>query len=236
MANTQYVTANRLTLEAQQNRKSVFLFGLPIFIILYFVFPLICWWFLALLVIIYLHAGTIKRAGARGEDATLQILSSLPDSYSIFNQVYLPNKESRTGNTELDFIVVGPNGVFVIEVKHNNSKIIGTEHGKEWIVYKVGRKGTPYKASMRNPIKQLKRQISALSNFTKKRGHKIWIEGIVFLSNPHSSFEFNGEPSVQILHNSGLTDYILSFKPRASASNQDEIVQDLAAIKKFAAR
>lgn len=234
MANTQYVTANRLTTEAGKARKRVLLFGTPVVVILCLVFPGIWWWFLAAFLIIVLNTGSIKRAGAEGEDSTLKLLSSLPDSYTVMNQVNIPNKESRTGHTELDFIVVGPNGVFVIEVKNNNSKIIGTEHDREWVVHKVGRKGTPYTASMRNPIKQLKSQIWALGNFTKERGHKAWIEGIVFFSNPDSSFEFRGEPSVPILHNSGLTDYILNYKPRHAIKNPDKIVQDLATIKQTA--
>lgn len=234
MAKTQYVTANRLTIEAGEIRKRVLLIGMPIVTILCLVFPGIWWWFCTVFLIIFLNSGSIKRAGAQGEDSTLKILSSLPDSYTVLNQVNVPNKESRTGNTELDFIVVGPNGIFVIEVKNNNSKIMGTENDREWLVHKVGRKGTAYTTSMRNPIKQLKRQIWALGNFTKERGHKAWIEGIVFLSNPNSSLEFTGEPSVPILHNSGLTDYILNYKPRSSLNNPDKIVQDLAAIKQMA--
>lgn len=127
--------------------------------------------------------------------------------------------------------MVGPSGVFIIEVKNNNSKIIGTENDREWMVHKVGRGGTSYTASMRNPIKQLKSQIWALGRFTKERGHKAWIEGILFFSNPDSSFEFRGEPSVPIFHNAGLIDYILNYKSKNAISNPEKIVQDLAAIK-----
>lgn len=39
MANTQYVTANRLTIEAGEARKRVLLFGTPVVVILCLVFP-----------------------------------------------------------------------------------------------------------------------------------------------------------------------------------------------------
>lgn len=146
----------------------------------------------------------------------------------------VPNKGSRTGNTEVDFVVVGPNGVFIIEVKNNNSQIVGSEEELEWVVHKVGRKGTPYTASMRNPVKQVKSQICALNNFTKERGYKVWIEGVVFFSNPNSSLAFKGKPSVPILQYSGLTDYILSHKPKYAPANLDKVVQDLVAIKQSA--
>lgn len=154
MANTQHITENRLTAEANNARKNMLLYGTPVTIALCFAFPSISWWFLGVLLILFLNAGAVKRAGAKGEDATLAMLSTLPTSYTILNQVRVPNSKSRTGYTELDFVVMGPNGVFVIEVKNNNSRIVGAEDQTSWKVRKIGRKGTPYTATMRNPIKQ----------------------------------------------------------------------------------
>jgi len=231
MANIQYVTENRLAKEASEERKQVLSFGAPIVFVLCLIFPIAWWWFLLAYLIIVLNAGIIKRSGAKGENATLEMLSLLPDSYTIFNQVQVPNKQSRNGNTEIDFVVVGPNGVFVIEVKNNNSIIICSDEDREWLVYKVGRRGTPYTASMRNPVKQLKGQIWALNNFTKERRYKTWLEGIVFFSNPNCCLKFTGEPSATILHHSGLIDYILHHKPKYAPSNLEKFVQDLIAIK-----
>jgi len=231
MANTQYVTANRLTAEAGDSRKKVLLIGAPLALVLCAIFPSLWWWFLAVLLIVFLNAGSIKRAGADGEDSTLSILSTLPDSYTILNQCMLPNKDSKSGHIELDFIVVGPNGVFVIEVKNNNSRIVGSEEENKWEIHKVGRKGTPYTSSMRNPIKQIKGQIWVLNNFAKERGHRIWIEGIVFFSNPNCNLEFSGTPTIPIYQYSGLTDHIQSYKPRYEPKNLDKFVLDLALVK-----
>ena len=233
MANTRYVTSNRLSTEADKSRQHVLIIGIPAVLLLSFMFPVAWWFFTIFLIITFLNAGSTKRAGARGEDATLAMLSSLPDSYTIINQILVPDQRSRTGFTELDFVVLGPNGVFVIEVKNNNSRKVGSEKDRQWTVYKVGRKGTPYTATIRNPIKQLKGQIWVLSNFIRERGYKIWVDGVVFFSNPDSSLELNGRPSVPVIHAKGLTDYILKHEPRWTSKNVDGFVKDLASLKRL---
>lgn len=228
MANTQYVTTNRLSTEASQARKRILLIGTPVTLILLLLFPGFWWFLLAVFLIIFLNTGATKRAGAAGEDTTLSILSALPDSYTIFNQIPVPNEQSRTGYTELDFIVLGPNGVFVIEVKNHNGTITGSEEDREWIQHKIGRNGTPYTASMRNPIRQLKRQIWALNQFTKKRGYATWLEGIVFFSNTESRLELHGKFSTPVLQYTSLTEHILRHKPKYTPKNLDQMAHNLA--------
>jgi len=196
-------------------------------------FPYNWWWFLAVFLIVLINAGSVKRAGAEGEDVTLEMLSSLPDSYTVLNQVLVPNKASRTGHTEIDFLVIGPNGIFVIEVKNNNGRIVGSEEEREWVAHKVGRKGTPYTAPMKNPIKQLKNQIWALRNFSNERGHRAWIEGLIFFSNPKSSIELKAAPSLPIIQHFGLTNYILMHKSKQAPSSFSGIIQHLVAIDKI---
>lgn len=62
------------------------------------------------------------KAGAIGELRALGIkkqcmgaLSELPDDYCVYNNVFIP-----AGNTilEIDILAIGPNGIFVVEVKH----------------------------------------------------------------------------------------------------------------------
>lgn len=230
MANTDFVSENRLSQEANSSRLTVAKFGVPIALVLIVFFPHLWWWFLAAVLILVVNAGTTLRAGAAGEDRTLALLNQLPDSYTIFNQVYVPNKNSKHGKTELDFIVSGPNGIFVIEVKNNNSKIIGFEKG-EWEVRKVGRKGTPYTAKMRNPIRQLRTQVWALSSHLESKNCKSWIEGMVFLSNTNSRFNFDGNPSVKIFHKSGIIDNILDYKPKYPPKNLDSARTELIRLK-----
>jgi len=52
-------------------------------------------------------------AGARGEEMVAARLASLPAEYTVFNGVSIPGIRKRAG--DIDHIVVGPEGVFVIE-------------------------------------------------------------------------------------------------------------------------
>jgi hypothetical protein len=66
------------------------------------------------------QGSAVMLAGAEGEDRVLAALSGLPAEYTLFNQIRLPNERSRTGFREADFVVVGNNGVFIIENKCNH--------------------------------------------------------------------------------------------------------------------
>lgn len=232
MADTQYITANNLKDSSRQTKGIILAVGVPAAVVFIALFPQI--WFFALLLVFvpFLNFGTTEEFGAKGEDATLEILKQLPDSYTLFNQVKVPNEESRDGTTELDFIVVGPNGVFAVEVKHNNSTIYGNETAKEWRVLKIGRGGTPYTKIIRNPVKQVKKQIWALSSFLKAKKHKVWVEGMVFLSNPNSRLEFEGESSIPIIQQNGLVEHIQNCKPRYIPSDIQRVIRNIAEIKK----
>lgn len=221
MANLNYLTDCKLTEQAQHSRKTVLLFGIPIGLVCFFIFPP-AWWVIALILLFkYWEAGETFRAGAKGEQIALAELSKLPDSYTVFNQVLVPRPNSNK-NTEIDFVVVGENGIFIVEVKHNNSKIYGQETG-DWTVHKIGQKGTRYTTKMRNPIKQLKGQIWALSDHLKKHNQGTWIEGMVFLSNRSSKFKFDGTPSVKIIKNSGIAEHILNHSAKRPLTNKSQI-------------
>lgn len=173
MANMENLTKNKLTIEAdykqRSNRKYIFIFGVIValatsFINIYLgLFSI----FVTLVLWASQNGDEALRSGAVGEDNTISLLSRLPDTFTIYNQVDIPNSKSKTGFNEADVIVVGPEAVFVIEVKHNNGAIIGSEAEKEWSVNKVGRGGKPYSKMMRNPISQVKKLVWLLAEDMK---------------------------------------------------------------------
>ena len=63
------------------------------------------------------------RKGAAEEKSVAQTLSKLPDEFRVVNDVQTP-----TGN--LDHVVIGPTGVFVIETKNCRGKIGADEQGE----------------------------------------------------------------------------------------------------------
>ena len=63
------------------------------------------------------HAYKYKK-GIRGENYVLQELLKLPDTYMIFRNIYIPH---NFGN--IDFIVLGPSGAYILETKYVNGLI-----------------------------------------------------------------------------------------------------------------
>ncbi|MDV6315748.1 nuclease-related domain-containing protein [Idiomarina sp. HP20-50] len=231
MADTQYITTNRLSQEVNQTRLWVAIIGAPVAGFFMYQLPNL-WWIIGLIYLFaIIGAASTKRSGARGELKTLKLLKKLPDNYVLFNQVDVPNPRAKRGFTELDLIVVGPNGVFVVEVKNNNSKVTGDEQVAHWTAHKVGRKGGRYTAKVRNPIKQLKKQVHVLAEHLKRNRASTWIDGVVFFSHRGARVKLTSPPSVPVLERKGLVEYILSYTPKRAPSNIETVVQQLVALK-----
>ena len=112
MADLRFVQPNRLRLEVKRYRKRLIFIGVP-------GLALSTWIHVALLfpgLIVLAILWNIKQqrlCGAEGEDRALGIpvtlpgsLATLPDDYTVFNQLEVPN---GTSFCELDYVVIGPN-------------------------------------------------------------------------------------------------------------------------------
>lgn len=156
------------------------------------------------------------RSGADGEDQALRALRALPDTYTVFNQLDIPSQKSRTGYREADLVVCGPNAIFVIEVKANHGKIFCNEAVDQWKVGKVGRGGTAYEKSMRNPVAQCKSLIWCLGEHLKAVGAKPWIQGVVLFTHPDAQLVQQGELSIPVLTTRSVLAYIQSYERRST--------------------
>lgn len=239
MANMEYVTANKLTLEAddqkRSSRKKILIGGLLIFVGSLFVHV-----FLSLFILLFTllawaqqNGDEVLRVGAVGEDDAVRLLSNLPDTFTIFNQVNIPNSKSRTGYNEADIIVVGPEAIFIIEVKHNNGSIIGSEGEREWQVNKVGRGGTPYSKTMRSPIAQVKQLVWLLSEDMKKKNTRAWIQGVVLFSNNEANVTVSEPTSIPVLRNSQLIDYLVSYEAKSKNFDVNKVKHSIAGLKEL---
>lgn len=150
------------------------------------------------------------RSGVQGEKRTQKVFEKLPNAYYIYSdlKVVFDDRESQ-----LDHVVVGPTGVFVIESKNTNGKILGDGLEKYWVQEKIGSKGGLYKNEFYSPLKQVGTHVYRLSSVLKKNGINVWIESCVFFSNPKTVVEVkNLKVPVFSLKNHGskeLIDYII---------------------------
>jgi hypothetical protein len=165
--------------------------------------PLVAFYF-------YLRKYHIYSGGWQGEKQVAQLLSSkLNDDYYILNDLYL-----RGGGGDIDHIVLGPNGVFVLETKNWSGNI--SCNGDEW--QRAGKRnfsGSPSRQVKRNATK-IKQMIN---NNPTLRTLGIWVEGIVVFTNNHASLHVNN-PTVPILTISNLPHHITDYRSARTVSRE----------------
>lgn len=126
-------------------------------------------------------------AGKEGELQAKKILNHyLNENDLLLNNL---NISIHGRNTELDYVIINNNGVFIFEVKNFSGKLVGNEDDQYWNKYKISRGDKEYIKEIRNPIKQLKREIYLLKEYLKYYGVDLWIEGYVLFVNMNSPVE-----------------------------------------------
>ena len=161
------------------------------------------------------------KQGRDGEDKVVDVMRECLDgSYHAFRNLVLPSKKE-----DLDIVLVGPQGVFIFEVKTYNGKYENTND--DW--YFCGRKKKKIKDS---PTNQVKRNAAQLADFLEadfsRNKEKKWVTPIVVMANADTiCYETN--PSVPIWRIQHLADELgnLSDKRILSEQAQKEICEKL---------
>ena len=71
-------------------------------------------------------------------------------------------------------------------MKNYSGKLVGKEEDFEWKKYKLSAGGNVYEKNVKNPIKQVKRQVYILSHYLRSQGIDIWVEGYALLLENNS--------------------------------------------------
>lgn len=128
-----------------------------------------------------------KRVGIRGEEAAVRAVESvLREGDRLFTNVKI---EYEGKPAELDIVVVNRYGVFIIEVKNYTGYIVGGEDDYEWQKFKTTDAGNTYERTVKNPIKQVKRQIYILAHYLEYYGPRVWVKGYAILLHDNSPVE-----------------------------------------------
>ena len=126
----------------------------------------------------------VKQAGRRGEEVAEDIIRTvLREGDMLLSNVRVSYDGKRA---EVDNIVVNENGVFLIEVKNYVGELVGDIDDFEWKKYKTTPGGDVYVKTVKNPIKQVNRQIYIVSNMLRSRGLNVWVQGYVMLLENNS--------------------------------------------------
>jgi hypothetical protein len=174
-----------------------------------------------------IEENTTTLLGAIGEEKTIKELSTLPDSFFVINDFQyefdrpLHNKSSNDWirSIQVDHIVIGPSGVFVIETKNwSRNSIQSTE--------------------LYSPVQQIRRINYALffllnhsvtnnllPSFNDNWGsRKISVNSIVLLVNTRPNQEFQ---YVKLLSLNNLRPYLTYLKPVLTENETEQITEFL---------
>lgn len=229
MADLRYVIPNELRRRAHRARTLVLFPGIPAALSLSLLHPL-----LTLAAGIALVATWNRQnrptKGAQGEDLALGIpcvqpgsLAMLDDDYIVFNQVRVPWRDTAL---ELDFVVVGRNGVFNVECKHLVGEIVGRDVDRNWVQQKRGSGGIPVTKHARNPVIQVRRSTHALATYLRSCGIDVWVHALVVFTHPAAKLSVSSN-AVPVLTLPQLVDRIATFRPSTPFRQQGAAIRAL---------
>jgi hypothetical protein len=119
------------------------------------------------------HSAKIESIGEHGENLVARFLSDDRDSIVLSDIILVDGKTQKS--SQIDHVVIRPNGVFVVETKNYAGRIYGSESQQEWTqVLAYGET----KNSFYNPIKQNSTHIYFLAKALRQQD--IFISVIVF--------------------------------------------------------
>lgn len=152
--------------------------------------------------------------GIKGEYIVAEYLNQLPEDYFVFNDVKFPGSY---GN--LDHVVVGPTGIYVIETK--NYKGFFLVKGNE-LFYKNGNR---VKKAKGQPGKQVMANSMSLKKFLEDNGVNmdgVWISSIVTLID--NNFKIEQKPKYyNILFPSTIPQFILNSNRKIDTTILKEV-------------
>lgn len=163
-----------------------------------------------------------------GVASAAALLSNLPDGYTVF-------RNAVAAGLEIDFIIVGPTGIFAIEVKAYSGTLLGDYSEQQWLKRKRSHMGNVYEKDVSNPLLQARRGAAALSRELLRRGERIYVNGAVYLAGGECAAEITGDPPCERLfsHYDELLDFITEnprgISPRAE-KNICGIIRDIAGL------
>jgi hypothetical protein len=188
MANLLYVTPNALRVRVFRQRRLLLLIGLPGLIGAFVLHPLLGFFGVVLLASLW-NQWQRHLHGASGEDRALGhpdihpgSLAELPDHYIVFNNLEVPTENG--GKRELDQVVLGRNGLFVVEVKNLRGEITGSDSDRNWQQVKRSQAGHAYTTTVRNPVSQVRSAAGVLHGYLASCGIDIRVQGIVVFTHP----------------------------------------------------
>lgn len=157
------------------------------------------------LIIVLLKKRKVKDINL-GEEEVKKVLSKI-SGYKLLNDIMI---RKENGTSQIDHILVGKKGVFVIETKDYSGTIRGEEYSKYWTQTINKRKNNFY-----NPIRQNYGHIKSVEKLIKEKD--IYISLIVFTNKSELKGLKTKTPVIQVKK---LKKFIRKYKSNIKLSNE----------------
>ncbi len=177
---------------------------------------------LVLLCLVFKNKYEILNAGVRGEKATLEILKRLPKDYTVITNPVLYNKSAEL---ELDFVVVGKNGVFIVEAKNLNGVLKGNADDNQWLQIKYGKNGKTYEKQVGNPLKQAQRQSKRVAELLRKAHISADVYSLVYFADTRTELkitDFSQTKAAVFSNAERLAGFITSARGKHSLNSGEQ--------------
>lgn len=168
----------------------------------------------------------IWQVGGQGEARVAAFLSKhLGDDWALVSGY-------RNGLGEIDQILIGPDGVFTIEIKHINGAV--TVDGDQWTLDKYDNYGNRVESGRliadkggRSPSRQLNEPTNRMLEFLRKTLPSITATRIVVLSHDKSAIEHVSQPTALpvVLRTWHLSETLAANSAPLSTSDQTRITE-----------
>ena len=152
-----------------------------------------------------------------GEKEVKNILNKI-EGYKLINDIMI---KTEKGTSQIDHILIGRKGIFVIETKDYNGLIYGEEYSKYWTQVLNKRSNDFY-----NPIRQNYGHIKSLERCLKRKN--IFISVIVFTNKSNLKI---GTTETTVIQSNKLKKFIKKYNSDIKLS-KNEIIKIYNIIKK----
>lgn len=142
-----------------------------------------------------------KIAGALGENRVNKVLSNV-DGFKVLKDIMI---KTETGTTQIDHVLIGWKGVFVIETKNYDGWIFGDEKSKYWtqVIYKN-------KNKFYNPIRQNYGHVKAVEKAIGDK-YKDNLQSIIVFDNRSNLKKLNA--TTPVIYLKDLKKFIQNYNP-----------------------
>ena len=141
------------------------------------------------------------RKGLEGEQSVASELSYLNDEFLLLNDVML-----HGGRGNMDHLLIGPTGVFVLETKNFSGKYVC--YGDRWFF-----QGLREKYDVNSVSLQAKNNATVLSGLFHSSGFTVEVNPIIVFTHPSVQLWLH-HPTVPVLKEGTICNYVLNHRPR----------------------